>query len=155
MNAIESAVIVVISDLLTVCVAKFESAQLLLPMNCCLFTFLSRAKFIVSCYPCYMFSYIFAKKTIILHYPAYWTTIHPQNDFCYTGVRSGAVVYDEYEISDEDGRESRSIYYGSAAEALQGIPAEKLTDLTTTEEAIEARIRDSHLTQFYRTELKT
>ncbi|GBL77600.1 hypothetical protein AVEN_32498-1 [Araneus ventricosus] len=44
---------------------------------------------------------------------------------------------------------------GSEAEALQGIPAEKLTDLTTTEKAIEARIRDSHLNQFYRTELKT
>ncbi|GBN02727.1 hypothetical protein AVEN_206635-1 [Araneus ventricosus] len=42
---------------------------------------------------------------------------------------------------------------GSAAEVLQGIPSEKLTDLTTIENALEAR--DSHLTQFYRTELKT
>ncbi|GBM71343.1 hypothetical protein AVEN_4653-1, partial [Araneus ventricosus] len=44
---------------------------------------------------------------------------------------------------------------GSAAEALQGIPADKLTDPTTTEKALESRFGDSHLTQFYRTELKT
>ncbi|KAF8764360.1 hypothetical protein HNY73_022439 [Argiope bruennichi] len=44
---------------------------------------------------------------------------------------------------------------GSAAEVLQGIPSEKLTDLMTIEEALESRFRDSHLTQFYRTELKT
>ncbi|GBN32416.1 hypothetical protein AVEN_169511-1 [Araneus ventricosus] len=44
---------------------------------------------------------------------------------------------------------------GSAAEVLQGIPADKLTDLTTIEKALEARFGDSHLTQFYRTELKT
>ncbi|GBM16115.1 hypothetical protein AVEN_105846-1 [Araneus ventricosus] len=43
----------------------------------------------------------------------------------------------------------------SAAEVLQGIPADKLTDLTTIEKALEPRFRDSHLTQFYRTELKT
>ncbi|GBM74930.1 hypothetical protein AVEN_173348-1 [Araneus ventricosus] len=42
---------------------------------------------------------------------------------------------------------------GSAAEVLQGIPSDKLTDLTTI--ALEARFGDSHLTQFYRTELKT
>ncbi|GBM76935.1 hypothetical protein AVEN_67783-1 [Araneus ventricosus] len=44
---------------------------------------------------------------------------------------------------------------GSAAEVLQGIPADKLTDLTTVEKALESRFGDSHLTQFYRTELKT
>ncbi|GBO11903.1 hypothetical protein AVEN_227216-1, partial [Araneus ventricosus] len=44
---------------------------------------------------------------------------------------------------------------GSAAEVLQGIPSDKLTDLTTTERALEARYGDSHLIQFYRTELKT
>ncbi|GBM51038.1 hypothetical protein AVEN_99333-1 [Araneus ventricosus] len=44
---------------------------------------------------------------------------------------------------------------GSAAEVLQGIPADKLTDLTTIEKALESRFGDSHLTQFYRTELKT
>ncbi|GBO33841.1 hypothetical protein AVEN_102448-1 [Araneus ventricosus] len=44
---------------------------------------------------------------------------------------------------------------GSAAEVLQGIPAVKLTDLTTIEKALESRFGDSHLTQFYRTELKT
>ncbi|GBN42659.1 hypothetical protein AVEN_134332-1 [Araneus ventricosus] len=44
---------------------------------------------------------------------------------------------------------------GSAAEVLQGIPADKLTDLTTTEKALDSRFGDSHLTQFYRTELKT
>ncbi|GBM00613.1 Retrovirus-related Pol polyprotein from transposon 297 [Araneus ventricosus] len=44
---------------------------------------------------------------------------------------------------------------GSAAEVLQGIPSDKLKDLTTIENALEARFRDSHLTQFYRTELKT
>ncbi|GBM62200.1 hypothetical protein AVEN_189411-1 [Araneus ventricosus] len=44
---------------------------------------------------------------------------------------------------------------GSAAEVLQGIPTDKLTDLTTIESALEAQFGDSHLTQFYRTELKT
>ncbi|GBN88959.1 hypothetical protein AVEN_168373-1 [Araneus ventricosus] len=44
---------------------------------------------------------------------------------------------------------------GSAVEVLQGIPADKLTDLTTIEKALESRFGDSHLTQFYRTELKT
>ncbi|GBO20721.1 hypothetical protein AVEN_216295-1 [Araneus ventricosus] len=44
---------------------------------------------------------------------------------------------------------------GSAAEVLQGIPSHKLTDLTTIENALESRFGDSHLTQFYRTELKT
>ncbi|GBM69690.1 hypothetical protein AVEN_212131-1 [Araneus ventricosus] len=44
---------------------------------------------------------------------------------------------------------------GSAAEVLQGIPAAKLTDLTTIEKALESKFGDSHLTQFYRTELKT
>ncbi|GBM43221.1 Transposon Ty3-I Gag-Pol polyprotein, partial [Araneus ventricosus] len=44
---------------------------------------------------------------------------------------------------------------GSAAEVLQGIPADKLTDLTTIEKALESRFGDSYLTQFYRTELKT
>ncbi|GBL72224.1 Retrovirus-related Pol polyprotein from transposon 412 [Araneus ventricosus] len=44
---------------------------------------------------------------------------------------------------------------GSAAEVLQGIPADKLTDLTTVEKALESRFGDSHLTQFFRTELKT
>ncbi|GBO24268.1 Retrovirus-related Pol polyprotein from transposon 297 [Araneus ventricosus] len=46
-------------------------------------------------------------------------------------------------------------FRGSAAEVLQGIPADKLTDLTTIEKALESRFGDSHLTQFYRTELKT
>ncbi|GBM56792.1 hypothetical protein AVEN_38357-1 [Araneus ventricosus] len=44
---------------------------------------------------------------------------------------------------------------GSAAEVFQGIPSNKLSDLTTIENALEARFGDSHLTQFYRTELKT
>ncbi|GBM28877.1 hypothetical protein AVEN_43589-1 [Araneus ventricosus] len=44
---------------------------------------------------------------------------------------------------------------GSAAEVLQGIPSDKLRDLTTFESALEALFGDSHLTQFYRTELKT
>ncbi|GBN39175.1 hypothetical protein AVEN_88910-1 [Araneus ventricosus] len=44
---------------------------------------------------------------------------------------------------------------GSAAEVLPGIPSDKLTDLTTIENALEALFGDSHLTQFYRTELKT
>ncbi|GFU37012.1 CCHC-type domain-containing protein [Nephila pilipes] len=44
---------------------------------------------------------------------------------------------------------------GSATEVLQGIPAGNLTDLTTIERALESRFGDSHLTQFYRTELKT
>ncbi|GBM06337.1 hypothetical protein AVEN_121380-1 [Araneus ventricosus] len=44
---------------------------------------------------------------------------------------------------------------GSAAEVHQGIPPEKLTDLVTIENALESKFVDSHLTQFYRTELKT
>ncbi|GBM45318.1 Retrovirus-related Pol polyprotein from transposon 297 [Araneus ventricosus] len=44
---------------------------------------------------------------------------------------------------------------GSAAEVVLGIPSDKLTDLMTIENALEARFGDSHLTQFYRTELKT
>ncbi|GBN36695.1 hypothetical protein AVEN_51280-1 [Araneus ventricosus] len=44
---------------------------------------------------------------------------------------------------------------GTAAEVLQGIPSDKLTDLMSIENALEARFGDSHLTQFYRTELKT
>ncbi|GBN24263.1 hypothetical protein AVEN_109699-1 [Araneus ventricosus] len=44
---------------------------------------------------------------------------------------------------------------GSEAEVLQVIPADKMTDLTTVEKALESRFGDSHLTQFYRTELKT
>ncbi|GBM26367.1 hypothetical protein AVEN_239365-1 [Araneus ventricosus] len=44
---------------------------------------------------------------------------------------------------------------GSAAEVLQGIPSDKLTDPTTIENVLEARFGYSHLTQFYKTELKT
>ncbi|GBM01236.1 hypothetical protein AVEN_174352-1 [Araneus ventricosus] len=44
---------------------------------------------------------------------------------------------------------------GSAAEFLQDIPADKLTDLSTIEKALESRFGNSHLTQFYRTKLKT
>ncbi|GBO11420.1 hypothetical protein AVEN_160860-1 [Araneus ventricosus] len=44
---------------------------------------------------------------------------------------------------------------GSAAEVLQGITTDKLIDLTTIEKALESRFGDSHLMQFYRTELKT
>ncbi|GBM61110.1 hypothetical protein AVEN_209836-1 [Araneus ventricosus] len=44
---------------------------------------------------------------------------------------------------------------GLAGEVLLGIPADKLTDLTTIEKALESRFGDSHLTKFYRTELKT
>ncbi|GBM23047.1 hypothetical protein AVEN_67027-1 [Araneus ventricosus] len=43
----------------------------------------------------------------------------------------------------------------SEAEVLQAIPADKLMDLKTIEKALEVRFGDSHLTQFYRTELKT
>ncbi|GBO11714.1 hypothetical protein AVEN_243941-1 [Araneus ventricosus] len=52
LSVIESSVIVVISDLLTVCVATSQSADLLLPVNCCLFTLLIFARSIVSCYLC-------------------------------------------------------------------------------------------------------
>ncbi|GBM58365.1 hypothetical protein AVEN_169844-1, partial [Araneus ventricosus] len=41
----------------------------------------------------------------------------------------------------------------SAAEVLQGIPSDKLTDLKTIENAVQARFRDSNRTQFCRTEL--
>ncbi|GBM32238.1 hypothetical protein AVEN_131626-1 [Araneus ventricosus] len=44
---------------------------------------------------------------------------------------------------------------GSAAEVLQGISGDKLTDLTTIEKALKSRFGDRHLKQFYRTELKT
>ncbi|GBM71019.1 hypothetical protein AVEN_56659-1 [Araneus ventricosus] len=62
LSAIESAVIVVISELLTVCVAKSQSAELLLPVNCYLFTLLICARSIVSRYLCYVFSCTFVKE---------------------------------------------------------------------------------------------
>ncbi|GBM71831.1 hypothetical protein AVEN_159951-1 [Araneus ventricosus] len=62
LRAIERAVIVVISDLLTVCVAKSQSAELLLPVNWCLFTLLICAISIVSCYLCYVFSSTFVNR---------------------------------------------------------------------------------------------
>ncbi|GBM71266.1 hypothetical protein AVEN_117057-1 [Araneus ventricosus] len=43
---------------------------------------------------------------------------------------------------------------GSAVEVLQSIPADKLTDLTTFEEALESGFGQSHLIQFYMTKLK-
>ncbi|GBL73481.1 hypothetical protein AVEN_159476-1 [Araneus ventricosus] len=43
----------------------------------------------------------------------------------------------------------------SAEEVLQGILADKLTDLETIENALESRFGDIHLTHFYTTELKT
>ncbi|GBN33123.1 hypothetical protein AVEN_20968-1 [Araneus ventricosus] len=43
---------------------------------------------------------------------------------------------------------------GLAAEVLQAMPADKLSDLSTIERAVD-RFGDSHLTQFYLTELKT
>ncbi|GBM96346.1 hypothetical protein AVEN_120863-1 [Araneus ventricosus] len=43
----------------------------------------------------------------------------------------------------------------SEAEILQGIPADKLTDLTIIEKALESRFVYGHLTQFYRAEFKT
>ncbi|GBM81092.1 hypothetical protein AVEN_235550-1 [Araneus ventricosus] len=50
LSAIESAVIVVNSDMLTVCVAKSQSTELLSAVNYCLFTLLICARSIVSCY---------------------------------------------------------------------------------------------------------
>ncbi|GBM23762.1 hypothetical protein AVEN_271124-1 [Araneus ventricosus] len=44
---------------------------------------------------------------------------------------------------------------GGAAEVLQGIPADKLKDLMTIENALESRFGDSPVTQFYRTQLET
>ncbi|GBM00539.1 hypothetical protein AVEN_200953-1 [Araneus ventricosus] len=82
LSAIESAVIVVISDLLTVCVATSQSFELLLASNCCLLTFLICARSIVSCYLCYVFSCKFVNN---LHSPLSCVLdclhIHPQNDF--------------------------------------------------------------------------
>ncbi|GBN47248.1 hypothetical protein AVEN_215572-1 [Araneus ventricosus] len=79
LSAIESAVIVVISDLVTLCVAKFQSAELLLPGNCCLRTMPSYARSIVSCYLCS------CKFVNNLHSPLSCVLdclhIHPQNDF--------------------------------------------------------------------------
>ncbi|GBM76309.1 hypothetical protein AVEN_214735-1 [Araneus ventricosus] len=49
LSVIESAVIVVASYLLTVCVVNFKSAELLLPVNCCLFALVICARTIVSC----------------------------------------------------------------------------------------------------------
>ncbi|GFT02909.1 CCHC-type domain-containing protein [Nephila pilipes] len=44
---------------------------------------------------------------------------------------------------------------GPAVEVLQEIPDGNLRDLTTIERDLESRFGNSHLTQFYRTELKT
>ncbi|GBL79606.1 hypothetical protein AVEN_18167-1 [Araneus ventricosus] len=54
-----------------------------------------------------------------------------------------------------EGHSTLACLQGSAAEVLQGVPADKLTDLTTIENILEALFGDSHLTQFYRTDLKT
>ncbi|GBM58696.1 hypothetical protein AVEN_256470-1 [Araneus ventricosus] len=62
LSAFQSAVIVGISDLLTVCVAKSQSTELLLPVNCCLFTLLFSARSIVSSYLWFLFSCIFVNK---------------------------------------------------------------------------------------------
>ncbi|GBM68452.1 hypothetical protein AVEN_5171-1 [Araneus ventricosus] len=43
----------------------------------------------------------------------------------------------------------------SSAKVFQGMPADKLTEVTTIEKALESRFGDSNLSQFYRTELKT
>ncbi|GBM28186.1 hypothetical protein AVEN_36134-1 [Araneus ventricosus] len=41
-------------------------------------------------------------------------------------------------------------FRGSEAEVFHGIPADKLTDLTTIEDALESRFGDIHPSQFYR-----
>ncbi|GBL98642.1 hypothetical protein AVEN_19697-1 [Araneus ventricosus] len=43
---------------------------------------------------------------------------------------------------------------GSAEEVLQGIPTDKLTDLTAIEKALESRFGDSHLTENKKTEAR-
>ncbi|GBO02487.1 hypothetical protein AVEN_247331-1 [Araneus ventricosus] len=49
LSSIESAVIVVASYLLTVCVVRYQSAEVLLPVNYCLFTLVICGRTIVSC----------------------------------------------------------------------------------------------------------
>ncbi|GBM72308.1 hypothetical protein AVEN_81902-1 [Araneus ventricosus] len=60
LSAIESAVcLLVVSHLLTVRVAKYQSSELSLPVNCCLFTLVICARTIVfctcaTCFPAYL-----------------------------------------------------------------------------------------------------
>ncbi|GBL77329.1 Retrovirus-related Pol polyprotein from transposon 297 [Araneus ventricosus] len=78
------------------------------------------------------------------------------------GQTSWIVFKTQFHVSSANGWNNRvkasqlvASLRGTAAEILQGILSDKLTDLTTIENALEARFGDSHLTQFYRTELKT
>ncbi|GBM49790.1 hypothetical protein AVEN_266125-1 [Araneus ventricosus] len=87
LSAIESAVIVVISDVLTACVAKSQSAELLLSVSCSLFTLLICAISIVSCYLCYVFSYTFVNKppfSIILRVRLFTPYIHSDRNIFVT-----------------------------------------------------------------------
>ncbi|GBM91301.1 hypothetical protein AVEN_69673-1 [Araneus ventricosus] len=77
-----SAVIVAITDLLTVCVAKSQSDELLLPASCCLLTLIIWARSIVSCYLCYVFSCTFVTKpsfSIILPVGLFTPHTHRKN----------------------------------------------------------------------------
>ncbi|GBM51574.1 hypothetical protein AVEN_184895-1 [Araneus ventricosus] len=81
----------------------------------------------------------------------------------FDGVKSWTVFKTQFDVvSSTNGwtdfvkaRQLVASFRGSAAEVLQGIPADKFTDLMTIEKVLESRFGDSHLTQFYRSELKT
>ncbi|GBM04781.1 hypothetical protein AVEN_20219-1 [Araneus ventricosus] len=89
-----------------------------------------------------------------------WPTVKP---LTFDGLTSWTVFKTQFDVVSSTNRwvdfvkvgQLVASLQGSAADVLQGIPADKLTDLTTIEKALESRFGDSHLTQFYRTELKT
>ncbi|GBO40373.1 hypothetical protein AVEN_72303-1 [Araneus ventricosus] len=92
--------------------------------------------------------------------------MHPRptiKSLIFDGQTSWAVFKTQFEVASSTNgwtdfaKTSRLLasLRGSAAEVLQGIPTDKLTDLTTIEKALKSRLGDSHLTQFYGTELKT
>ncbi|GBN09179.1 hypothetical protein AVEN_186922-1 [Araneus ventricosus] len=85
-------------------------------------------------------------KPMIIDGPTSWTVFKTQFD-----VVSGTNRWTDFVKASQLVASLRV----SAAEVLQGIPVDKLTDLTTIDKALESRFGDSHLSQFYRTELKT
>ncbi|GBM38865.1 hypothetical protein AVEN_49732-1 [Araneus ventricosus] len=117
LSAIERAVIVVTSYLLTVCVVKYQKLTY------------SRPKV----------------KSLLFDGQTSWTVFKTQFD-----VVSSANGWNNRVKASQLVASLRE----TAAEVLQERPSDKLTDLTTIDNALESRFGDSHLTQFYRTELK-
>ncbi|GBM31607.1 hypothetical protein AVEN_198464-1 [Araneus ventricosus] len=87
LSVVESSVIFVISDLLTVCVGTYQSADSLTAVITCEFLSLSvdnLCKIYCFLLPVLRVSLHICEQTLIIHCPACWSvyTIHLQKDFC-------------------------------------------------------------------------